>query len=74
MSPRWETLIMLPAFEWWRAVVDLAFLRYTGRLSYDLPIPEGTWRVWWTAGTWTAQRVAEVLSDYVFDLDRQIAA
>lgn len=64
---------VLPSFELWRGQVDRVFIRHTGRSSYDLPIPDRTWRVWWTAGTWSAGTVASVLAGYVIELDRRLA-
>lgn len=65
--------IMLPSFDLWRAEVDRVFMRYTGRSSFDLPIPDRTWRSWWTAGTWPAQCVGELLAAFVEELDRRLA-
>ena len=67
-----EFVQVLPAFEWWRRAVDLVFLRYTGRSSYDLPISESAWRRFWTGGR-PAQQVAEILSEFVIGLDRELA-
>ena len=73
-DPFWDYVQLLPAFSWWRQTVDLVFVQYTGRSSYDLPIPDRTWRTWWTAGTWSAQAVGDVLSKFVMELDRSVKA